>query len=187
VKALCSNRDLPMLMPTGRTALRPGPDGAGRCVRSVLKGPSRPLSAMREGKLAWRFINQLSLNHLSLLDTDAEHGAAALRETAAPVRPGRRFGPALRQIDGLRSIRTEAGGAPPADGRPHRLRPRCAHRRRGRRPGLPGRQPFLLGCVLERYFARHVSMNGFTELRLRSPARGEILVGKPRSGARPML
>jgi type VI protein secretion system component VasA len=50
-----------------------------------------------------------------------------------------------------------------------------------------GGSPFLLGCVLERYFARHVSMNGFTETRLRSPARGEILIGKPMMGVRPTL
>ena len=46
----------------------------------VIKGPSRPLSALREANLSWKLINQLSLNHLSLLDTDAQHGAAALRE-----------------------------------------------------------------------------------------------------------
>jgi type VI secretion system protein ImpG len=41
--------------------------------------------------------------------------------------------------------------------------------------------------VLERYFSRHVSMNGFTETRLRSPARGDILTGRPMIGTRPIV
>ena len=40
---------------------------------------------------------------------------------------------------------------------------------------------------MERYFARHVSINGFTETRVRSLTRGDILVGRPRCGTRPIL
>ena len=50
-----------------------------------------------------------------------------------------------------------------------------------------GASAFLLGCVLERFFARHVSINSFTETRVRSMTRGEIMVGRPRCGARPIL
>ena len=50
-----------------------------------------------------------------------------------------------------------------------------------------GASAFLLGCVLERFVARHVSINGFTQTRLHSPGRGDILVGRPRCGARPIL
>jgi type VI secretion system protein ImpG len=152
----------------------------------VLRGPSRPLSAMREGKLAWRFINQLSLNHLSLLDTDAEHGAAALRELLR-LYVQEADAAQNRQIDGLRSIRTEGIvrrlplGGPIAFGRGVRIDLEVDDL------AFQGGSPFLMGCVLERYFARHVSMNGFTETRLRSPARGEILIGKPMMGVRPTL
>ena len=37
-----------------------------------------------------------------------------------------------------------------------------------------GASAFLLGAVLDRYFARHVSINSFTETVLRSESRGEI-------------
>ena len=50
-----------------------------------------------------------------------------------------------------------------------------------------GGSAYLLGSVLERFVSRHVSINGFTQLRMRSPARGDILNGAPLSGARPML
>jgi len=50
-----------------------------------------------------------------------------------------------------------------------------------------GASAFVLGQVLERFFARHVSINGFTQTRLHSVARGDILQGSPRCGTRPIL
>ena len=50
-----------------------------------------------------------------------------------------------------------------------------------------GASAFLFGCVMERFFARHVSMNGFTQIRVKSQTRGDILIGRPRCGARPIL
>jgi type VI secretion system protein ImpG len=50
-----------------------------------------------------------------------------------------------------------------------------------------GASAFLLGSVLDRYFARHVSMNAFTETVLRSEGRGEINRWVPQWGARPTL
>ena len=50
-----------------------------------------------------------------------------------------------------------------------------------------GGSAFLLGLVLERFLARHVSLNGFTQTRLYSPTRGDILNGRPRCGTRPIL
>jgi type VI secretion system protein ImpG len=183
--AVCSNRDLPLLLNNADGGLRLDLTAPVDGVR-VVKGPSRPLSAMREGKLAWRFINQLSLNHLSLADTDAEHGAAALRELLR-LYVQEADSAQNRQIEGLRSIRTEPivrrlpMAGPIAFGRGVRIDLEVDDL------AFQGGSAFLLGCVLEHYFARHVSMNGFTELRLRSAARGDILVGKPMSGVRPTL
>ena len=44
-----------------------------------LAGPTRPIPSRAEGEAAWRLVSQLSLNYLSLADSDAEEGAAALR------------------------------------------------------------------------------------------------------------
>lgn len=185
LQALCSNRDLPLLLNAAEGGLHLELTAPVEEIR-LLKGPSRPLSAMREGRLAWRFINQLSLNHLSLLDADADHGAAALRELLR-LYVQEADSAQVRQIDGLRSVRAEPVvrrlpmGGPIAFGRGVRIDLEIDDL------AFQGSSPFLLGCVLERYFARHVSMNGFTETRVRSPSRGDILVGKPMGGLRPTL
>jgi type VI secretion system protein ImpG len=59
-----------------------------------------------EGAQAWSFISQLSLNYLSLLDTDARQGAAALRELLGLYATSAEVG-MHKQVDGLRSIRCE--------------------------------------------------------------------------------
>jgi type VI secretion system protein ImpG len=50
-----------------------------------------------------------------------------------------------------------------------------------------GGSAYLLGSVLDRYFARHVSINSFTETVLRSQSRGEINRWMPHWGARATL
>jgi type VI secretion system protein ImpG len=50
-----------------------------------------------------------------------------------------------------------------------------------------GGNAFLLGAVLDRYFARHVSLNSFTETVLRSDSRGDINRWVPQWGTRPTL
>jgi type VI secretion system protein ImpG len=187
VRALCTNRDLPVLMPTGqaRGDLSFAQTLPVRSV-SVIKGPSRPQSALREANLAWKLIHQLSLNHLSLTDTDAEQGAAALREILRLHTHGNDSG-AQRQVDAVRSVslasvvRRLPMAGPIAFGRGVEVRVEVDEL------GFEGTSAFLLGCVLERFVARHVSINGFTQLRLVGAQRGEILQGRPRCGARPIF
>jgi type VI secretion system protein ImpG len=185
IRALVSNRDLPLLMTVGTAndlALEEDAPVSG--VR-IVKGPSRPLGTQREANLAWRFINQLSMNHLSLIDTDEQHGAAALREL---LRLYTNEGDAAlqRQVDGVRSVRTTPVvrrlpmPGPIAFGRGVRIDLEVDEL------AFQGASAFLLGCVLERYFARHVSMNGFTEMNVKSRTRGDILTGRPRCGSRPI-
>ncbi len=187
VAALCSNRDLPLLMPIGGAGsdLTLNQSAPVASIR-VIKGPSRPRSASAEGRAAWRLINQLTLNHLSLLDTNQEQGADALRQM---LRLHADEGDAVhqRQIDGLRSVtkrqivRRLPMPGPIAFGRGVQLELGVDEL------AFQGSSAFLLGCVLERFFARHVSINSFTETRVRSMTRGEIMVGRPRCGARPIL
>ena len=187
VRALCTNRDLSILMPVGQAKgdLTLAQTAPVKTIQ-VIKGPSRPLSALRESNLNWKLINQLSLNHLSLTDTDAEQGAAALRQILQLYAPGGDAG-AQRQIDGLRSVKLQPVV---------RRLPMPGPITFGRGVAVvvevddlsfEGASAFMLGCVLERFVARHVSINGFTQLRLHSVARGDILVGRPRCGTRPIL
>ena len=92
VKALCTNRHLPMefLADQGRTDFTMeinAPVGVIRCVT----GPTAPQPALAHGAEAWRLISHLSLNYLSLKDSENGQGANALREMLRPVH--RRRGP----------------------------------------------------------------------------------------------
>ncbi len=186
VRALCSNRDLPLLM-GGASGSELSLEGTApiRAVRTV-KGPSRPLSALREGNVAWRLINQLSLNYLSLLDASPDEGAAALREMLR-LHVHEADAAQHKQIEGLRSARTEAVvrrlpmPGPIAFGRGVRVDLEVDEL------AFQGGSAFLLGCVLDVFLARHVSMNGFTETHVRSPSRGEIFAGRPTCGTRPLM
>ncbi|MEK1839190.1 MAG: type VI secretion system baseplate subunit TssF, partial [Pseudomonas sp.] len=46
---------------------------------------------------------------------------------------------------------------------------------------------FLLGAVFERFLARYVSINSFTETVIRTTERGEIMRWKAKPGRRPTL
>jgi type VI secretion system protein ImpG len=50
-----------------------------------------------------------------------------------------------------------------------------------------GVSSFLLGRVLEAFFARHVGLNTFTETVVHSLQRGELARWAPRPGERPVL
>lgn len=195
LEARCTNRDLVLQMPVGAGRTDASLDAAAPVegVR-VVSGPSRPFGPLADGALAWRAISHLSLNYLSLVDGGRDHDASALRELLELYAP---VGDAVarRQIEGLRSVR--AGSIvrripPPRESR------READRRlafgRGLEIGLEvdelafeGGSAFLLGSVLARYFARHVSTNGFTETVLRSSTRGEIHRWEAQWGERPTL
>lgn len=186
LQALCTNRDLPVFMPVG--------GGAGMALETaaplqgvqVLAGPSRPLSSLRENAAAWQLLNLLSLNHLSLIDTDAEQGAQALRELlqlfTLACDPATR-----RQIEGLRHVRTKPVvrrhpvPGPIAFGRGLEVQLTVDEL------SFEGGSAFLFASVLHHYLARHVSMNSFVQTSLHSLARGEVMRWQPGLGARPVL
>jgi type VI secretion system protein ImpG len=45
----------------------------------------------------------------------------------------------------------------------------------------------LLAAVLDRFFAKYVSINAFTETVLKSPERGEVMRWPTQLGRRPIL
>jgi type VI secretion system protein ImpG len=183
IHTLCTNRDLVLQMPvTGLTLDIAAPVTGIR----VVAGPTRPLVPLTDGAVAWRAINHLSLNYLSLVDSSPEQGAAALRELLELYAPG--SDPAARkQIEGIRSVgvrpvvRRLRGPGPLVFGRGLELTVAVDDL------AFEGGSAFLLGAVLDRYFARHVSINSFTEVVLRSDTRGEIGRWLPQPGVRPTL
>ncbi|MDP9913370.1 type VI secretion system protein ImpG [Variovorax boronicumulans] len=186
IDALCTNRDLPLLLPTGLESdftLRVSAPVRG--VR-ILRGPSRPYPALAEGALTWRLISHLGLNYLSLTDVDATQGAAALREMLDLY--GNLADPAVRrQIQGVRSMalapvfRRLPEPGPIVFGRGVEIALQIDE------VAFSGASPYLFGAVLEQFFSRHVSLNAFTEFALSSLQRGEIARWTPRVGRRPTV
>ncbi|MFO1267190.1 MAG: type VI secretion system baseplate subunit TssF [Rubrivivax sp.] len=191
VNAWVSNRDLPVLLPReggnggggsegpqGVWQLdAPGPVAQVRCLR----GPTRPVTRRTEGDAGWQLVSQLTQHHLGPGD-DPEQAAAALRAAL------RLYGPAddtwVRQCDGMRALRVGtvvrrlpfAGPLSFGSGISLELEVDDA--------AFQGASAFLLGSVLERFFARHAAINSFTQFTLRGSTRGHIKTWPPRLGGR---
>jgi type VI secretion system protein ImpG len=187
IETLCTNRDLVLQMPVGIAAGDLTLDMAAPVKTTrVVAGPSGPYAPLADGALSWRAISHLSLNYLSLTQSTPEEGAAALRDLLE-LYAASADANARRQIEGIRSVRIarivrrlrEPG--PLAFGRGLEINLHVDEL------AFQGASAYLLGAVLDRYFARHVSINSFTETVLRSDARGEISRWGMQAGARPTL
>lgn len=184
VEALCTNRDLPLLLSlgSGSTDFTWDFSGPVEAIR-VISGPSRPRPAPLEGDQHWRLISHLSLNYLSLVDTEGGDSAQAFREILG-----------LYGFLNESQIRKEIEGVSQVDAKPiHR---RVAHAQgssfvRGLEITIlvdeslfEGNGCFLLGAVLEQFLSRHVSINSFTETVIKTVERGEIMRWPRRIGRR---
>jgi type VI secretion system protein ImpG len=188
MQALCTNRDLALRMPAGmgKTDFSLSVGAPVWSIRTI-SGPSRPYAALADGAVAWRAISHLSLNYLSLVNATAHEGATALRDILE-LYASMGDTSAKRQVEGIRSVRVNrlvrrlpARGGPLAYGRGLEITVEVDEL------AFEGTTAYLLGAVLDHYFARHVSINSFTETVLRSERRGEINRWTPQWGARPTL
>jgi len=188
VETLCTNRDLPIHMPPpqlGRTDFtmdKAVPYTSIRCLgRASLPEPSHC-----RGEVAWRAINHLATNYLSITDTNAQEGVSSLRDILRLYSENENL-QSNRQIDGIRSISCKpitrrifaAGTIAFARGLEITVTFDEAF--------FEGSGVFLLGAVLEQFFARYVSINSFTETVIKTLGRGEIIRWPMRSGLRQIL
>ena len=131
--------------------------------------------------MAWRLLNHLSLNYLSLVDTDPEQGASSLRELLELYCQSGDLN-SKRQIDGVRSIqstritRRMPSPGPITFGRGLQITVTMDD------AAFEGTGVFVLGAVLEQFFAQYVSINSFTETVIKTIARGEIMRWMTREG-----
>lgn len=190
IEALCTNRHLPMRMVVGGgstdfTLQTGGPYDSIRC----LAGPTTPRPSNAFKEVAWRLISHLALNYLSLADSDADRGAAALREILSLY--GDNMDPAVsKQVSGVLSISSKPvvrridvpkgvnAPIPITFGRGLELSVLLDE------SAFRGSGPFLLGSVLEQFFRKYVSINSFTETIIATPERGEIMRWPVRTGNR---
>ena len=182
VATLCTNRDLPLHMAIGRgrsdfTLESGAPVVAAHCIA----GPTKPKPSYAHGDTAWRLISHLSLNYLSLTDTDNVQGAAALRELLG-LYADNNDAASIKQIEGVKSIRSKpVNGRIPTDGpitygRGIEITVTCEDQ------AFEGTGIFMLGAVLDQFFSKFVSINSFTRTVIRSSDRGEIMRWPARVG-----
>ena len=183
-QALCTNRDLPIKLTFGQGRTDFLIEG-GAPVDSVrcIAGPSYPRASPAFGDTAWRLISHLALNYLSLLDQEAQSGAQMLRDLLA-LYPDPNDSAAARQIEGVRSV----GYKPVVQRMPT---PGPISYGRGLEivvtlddGAFEGSGIMALASVLERFFARYVSINSFTQMRVQSATRGEVKAWPVRTGRR---
>ena len=186
VETTCLDRDRPSRLPfgEGQPVLRLT-KGAPLSRIACLSRPTATLRpALKHGAL-WRLVSHLSLNHLSL--ADSQEGADALREIlklydfadSAETRA---------MIDGLLSVRTR------------RVVGRAAGEPRGGfcrglevtvlfdEERFAGSGVFLFACVLERFLGLYCSINSFSKLIATTNKReGELRRWPPRAGETVLL
>jgi type VI secretion system protein ImpG len=184
---LCTNRDLPIQLSFGQGPTDLLVDG-GAPVEAVrcISGPSYPKPSPAFGDNAWKLISHFALNYLSLADGDPEGGAAMLRGMLA-LYADPNDASLMRQIEGLRSVafrpvvRRVPGAGPTCYARGLEIAVTVDD------AAFEGIGIVSLGSVLERFFARYVSINSFTQMRLQSAERGEIKTWPVRVGCRQSL
>ncbi len=194
VTALCSNRHLTEQLPVGQ-------GGADfRLIDNTaidlhcVAGPTRPrepiVAQLRSrsesayaGKITWRLINLLSLNHLGLVERGAGRNAQALRETVSMF-ADLSDSAVERRIRGLRSVDSrpivrrirQAGGVGVARGVEVTVTID--------EKAFEGSGAFLLGAILDRFYCEYAGFNHFTQTVIRSVDRGEIMRWPVRTGLR---
>jgi type VI secretion system protein ImpG len=187
IRALCTNRHLPIQMAigVGRTDLSMDLNAPVASIR-CLSGPTTPKPSQAEGRFSWRLISHLSLNYLSLLDAKGDHGVVGLREMLG-LYIDQNDRQSLKQIEGLRSIQSNPivrrvrGPGPIAFARGLELTVNFDE------VGFEGTGVFILGSVLEHFFAKYVSLNSFTETVIKTQQRGEIMRWPAQMGKRQLI
>jgi type VI secretion system protein ImpG len=184
IRALCTNRHLPIQMAVGvgRTDFSMDLNAPVVSIR-CLSGPTVPAPSQAEGRFSWRLISHLSLNYLSLVNGEEAEGAAALRELLGLYVDQQ----SLKQLEGLRSVqsnpilrRVKAPG-PIAFARGLEIIVEFDEL------AFVGTGVFILGAVLEQFFAKYVSLNSFTETVIKTLQRGEIIRWPAQKGRRPTI
>lgn len=177
VNISCTNRDLPLQMPVGKmdTDFKLDVGAPVECIR-CLHGPTIPKPSRAHFKDAWRLVSNLNLNYLSLDSSRIDDGLSAasmLRQMLELFCDSNR-GSDARQLEGILSVKTEAA-VRQLKSRSHiEIARGMQVSVRIDESAFEGSGAYVLGSVLEQFFARHATVNSFTETVLESVQRNEI-------------
>ncbi|MEO1491949.1 MAG: type VI secretion system baseplate subunit TssF [Pseudomonadota bacterium] len=197
IRALCSNRHLPEHLPVGETGadfvLLDNDQIKIRAIgqpthprEPIVSGVSDRSRPNYTGENSWRLVNMLGLNHLGLVQNRAGENARAIKDVLS-LFADLNDSVTERRIRGVRTV----------DSKPVSRRVRALSGvavARGLEvtitmedKAFEGSGVFLLGAVLDRFFAEYVSLNQFTQTVIRTPERKEIMRWPPRLGRRQVL
>ncbi len=186
VRVLCTNRHLPCDLARGESVTYSidGPS-TGYSIAGM-STPTLPRPAFPDGEVGWRLVSHLSLNYFSLLGGPEAESASALQQLLKLYAPSESH-TMRKQVEGIRTV---------------------AAKQIVRRADFPGPITFargleiivtfdetafegtgffVLGSVLEQFFARYASLNSFTETVIKSEKPGEVMRWKARVGARALV
>ncbi len=181
VQAMVTNRDLPLLLPTGARDVFYLPEGGPVQHITTPVNPTRPRPSLAQGDTAWRLISHLSLNYLSIAQDQTDDGAAALRELVGIYAPeGNRV--LQKQLEGLSGVSTRPIVRRMADEVLSTAVRGLEITLRFDESFFEGTNVYLMAAVLERFFRKFVSINSFTETVLATQQRGEITRWRPETG-----
>jgi type VI secretion system protein ImpG len=188
VDMLCTNRHLPLQLRFLEGKIFDIQSNAPVTVDCV--SPFTPPSPSRAYKdIAWKLINHLSLNYLSLLNSDAQQGAATLRELLSLYATNQNL--TLEQIQGILEIHSEPivrrmrvnPSDPIVFGRGLKITVTVDELK------FKGHGVFLLGMVLDAFFAQYVSLNSFIEtvLKIKNGSQERIKTWPLRLGQKQLI
>lgn len=189
VQVWCTNRDLPlnMALNSGGTDFTMEISAPVQAI-DVLVGPTVPSESLanQSGDLLWRLVNHMSLNYLSVIDSEDNRGAAALRGLLKLFGNSNEIS-IQKQIDGVRSIQSSSItrrlpiAGPISFGRGLEIKLNLDE------SNFQGYGVFLMGAVLSQFFQRFASINSFTETVLLTDKRNEVMRWAPTLGNRKIL
>jgi type VI secretion system protein ImpG len=184
LETLCTNRDLPLQLPIGigKTDFSIQTGAPVEFIR-CLSGPTKPRPSNAHKDTAWKLINHLSLNYLSILNNSEKDGASAFRSLLSLYGDNSDLS-FRKQIEGILFIQSKPivrrinTAGPIVFGRGLEITLTVDE------SAFEGSGVFLLGMVAEQFFAQYVSLNSFTETVLKTNDRGEIMRWPMRLGQR---
>ncbi len=148
--------------------------------------PTRPRPTLAQGETAWKLISNLSLNYLSLVDTDTGTGAEGLRELVGLYAPPgdravQRMLEGILKVDSRPIVRRMSDGTLSTAVRGLEISVHCDE------DAFEGSSAFLLLTVLQKFLSAYTNINSFTETVLVTQQRGEVARWRPEPGLGPII
>lgn len=181
VEVMCSNRDLPLMMPLGKTNTDFTIETGAPCLAVRCLGePTRPHPPLARGNSSWELIQQLAVNFLGFSTTEHENTIILKRLLSLLVDPSDSVG--MKQVEGVVAVQLSTLtrrlpiAGPICFGRGVEIKVVVD------KQAFEGGSAFVLSAVLEVFFAQYVSVNSFTQFVLCSNQDGEIYRWPVRTG-----